>query len=63
MKERASQWDQSESEYVKFAEKYLGFQQPDSVYRFSDAGNGFRKVCFYILYWSHKHHFKTLKMK
>ncbi|XP_057546519.1 DNA repair protein XRCC4 isoform X1 [Amaranthus tricolor] len=44
VKERASQWDQSESEYVKFAEKYLGFQQPDSVYRFSDAGNGFRKL-------------------
>ncbi|XP_021752657.1 DNA repair protein XRCC4-like [Chenopodium quinoa] len=44
VRERASQWDQSVSEYIDFAEKYLGFQQPHSVYRFSDAGNGFRRL-------------------
>ncbi|KAK9665728.1 hypothetical protein RND81_14G131800 [Saponaria officinalis] len=46
VRERASQWDQSASEYVEFAEKYLGFQQFGSVYRFSDAGNGYRRLSF-----------------
>ncbi|KAL8162226.1 hypothetical protein V2J09_013715 [Rumex salicifolius] len=44
VRERASQWDQPPSEYVEFAERYLGFQQPGSVYSFSDANNGFRRL-------------------
>ncbi|KNA17856.1 hypothetical protein SOVF_076750 [Spinacia oleracea] len=44
VRERASQWDQSVSEYIEFAERYLGFQQPGSVYRFTDAGNGHRRL-------------------
>lgn len=44
VRERASQWDQSVSEYIEFAEKYLGFQQPGSVYNFADAGNGHRRL-------------------
>lgn len=44
VRERASQWDQSVSEYIEFAEKYLGLQQPDSVYLFADAGNGHRRL-------------------
>ncbi|CAA3022391.1 DNA repair XRCC4 [Olea europaea subsp. europaea] len=44
VKERASQWDQPVSEYIDLAEKYLGFEQPGSVYGFSDAGNGFRRL-------------------
>mgnify|MGYP004717202221 FL=1 len=47
VKERASQWDQPVSEYNDLAEKYLGLQQPGSVYGFSDAGSGFKKVRFY----------------
>ncbi|GAA0142465.1 DNA metabolism protein [Lithospermum erythrorhizon] len=39
VEERAAQWDQKVSEYVDLAEKYLGFQQPGSVYGFADAGN------------------------
>ncbi|KAL9237161.1 hypothetical protein vseg_011745 [Gypsophila vaccaria] len=46
VRERASQWDQTVSEYVEFAEKYLGFQQHGSVYGFSDAGNGYRRLSF-----------------
>ncbi|KAH9624529.1 hypothetical protein KSS87_005671 [Heliosperma pusillum] len=46
VRERASQWDQSVSDYVEFAENYLGFQQPGSVYGFSDAGNGYRRLSF-----------------
>ncbi|KAL2920413.1 DNA repair protein XRCC4 [Bienertia sinuspersici] len=42
--ERASQWDQSVSEYIQFAEEYLGVQHSDSVYRFTDAGNGHRRL-------------------
>lgn len=44
---RAAQWDQEPSEYVALAERYLGFQQPGSVYGFSDAGNGDKRVCAY----------------
>lgn len=44
VKERASQWDQSVSEYISFAEKFLGFQQPASVYRFAPAPNGYRRL-------------------
>ncbi|CAI9778606.1 unnamed protein product [Fraxinus pennsylvanica] len=43
VKERATQWDQPVSEYIDLAEKYLGFEQPGSVYGFSDSGNGFRR--------------------
>ncbi|XP_073287884.1 DNA repair protein XRCC4-like [Primulina huaijiensis] len=44
VQERASQWDQTVSDYVDLAERYLGFQQPGSVYGFSDAGNGCRRL-------------------
>lgn len=44
VQERASQWDQTVSDYVDLAERYLGFQQPESVYGFSDAGNGWRRL-------------------
>ncbi|KAK6914045.1 DNA repair protein XRCC4 [Dillenia turbinata] len=40
VRERANQWDQPVSDYIDFAERYLGFQQPGSVYKFEDAGNG-----------------------
>lgn len=50
VRERAAQWDQPVSEYIELAEKYLGFQQPGSVYKFTDAGLGHRRVCFVILY-------------
>ncbi|XP_073132594.1 DNA repair protein XRCC4-like isoform X2 [Henckelia pumila] len=43
VQERASQWDQTVSDYVDLAERFLGFQQPGSVYGFSDAGNGCRR--------------------
>lgn len=46
IEERASQWDQPVPEYIDLSEKYLGFQQPGSLYGFSDAGNGFKRVCF-----------------
>ncbi|CAK9162634.1 unnamed protein product [Ilex paraguariensis] len=41
--ERSYQWDQPVSEYIELAERYLGFQQPGSVYGFFDAGNGDRR--------------------
>ncbi|XP_075474986.1 DNA repair protein XRCC4-like isoform X1 [Primulina tabacum] len=44
VQERASQWDQTVSDYVDLAERYLGFQQPGSIYGFSDAGNGCRRL-------------------
>ncbi|KAK3043465.1 hypothetical protein RJ639_002044 [Escallonia herrerae] len=44
VEERASQWDQPVSEYFELAERYLGFQQPGSVYGFSDAGSGHRRL-------------------
>lgn len=44
MNQRAEQWDQSVSEYIAFAERYLGFQQPDSKYGFEDAGKGHRRL-------------------
>ncbi|XP_058200394.1 DNA repair protein XRCC4 [Rhododendron vialii] len=44
VRERASQWDQPVSEYIELAERHLGFQQPGSVYRFTDAGNGHRRL-------------------
>ncbi|XP_043691159.1 DNA repair protein XRCC4 isoform X2 [Telopea speciosissima] len=43
VRERATQWDQSVSEYIETAERYLGFQQPDSVYNFVDAGDGYKR--------------------
>ncbi|KZV47405.1 hypothetical protein F511_07819 [Dorcoceras hygrometricum] len=44
VQERASQWDQTVSDYVDLAERYLGFQQLGSVYGFADAGNGCRRL-------------------
>lgn len=43
MKERAAQWDQPVSEYLQLAERYLGFQQPDSLYSFTDDGDSGHK--------------------
>ncbi|XP_027773806.1 DNA repair protein XRCC4 isoform X2 [Solanum pennellii] len=43
VEERASQWDQPVSEYIDLGEKYLGFQQPGSVYGFDDAGTGHKR--------------------
>ncbi|KAG9458722.1 hypothetical protein H6P81_003230 [Aristolochia fimbriata] len=42
--ERAGLWDQAVSEYLETAERYLGFQQPGSIYRFVDAGDGHRRL-------------------
>ncbi|XP_050239479.1 DNA repair protein XRCC4 isoform X2 [Quercus robur] len=39
VRDRAALWDQPVSDYVLLAERYLGFQQPGSVYRFTDAGD------------------------
>ncbi|KAL8048096.1 hypothetical protein ABFX02_07G041500 [Erythranthe guttata] len=44
VKERASSWDQTVSDYLDLAERYLGFQQSGSVYGFSDAGNGSKRL-------------------
>lgn len=44
MRERASQWDQTVSEYIQLAERYLGFQQPGSGYSFVDAGDGHKRI-------------------
>lgn len=48
MEERAAQWDQPVSEYVQLAERYLGFQQPGSIYGFADAGDGHKRVSAYF---------------
>ncbi|KAI3693110.1 hypothetical protein L6452_32940 [Arctium lappa] len=42
--ERASNWDQPISEYIDMSERYLGFQQPRSVYGFTDAGGGYKRL-------------------
>ncbi|GFP95883.1 DNA repair protein xrcc4 [Phtheirospermum japonicum] len=44
VKERASSWDQTVSDYIDLAESYLGLQQSGSVYGFSDAGNGCKRL-------------------
>ncbi|TMW96308.1 hypothetical protein EJD97_007595 [Solanum chilense] len=44
VEERASQWDQPVSDYIDLGEKYLGFQQPGSVYGFDDAGTGHKRL-------------------
>ncbi|KAJ0092990.1 hypothetical protein Patl1_25219 [Pistacia atlantica] len=44
VRERAAQWDQPVTEYVNLAERYLGFQQPGSVYGFNDASNGYKRL-------------------
>ncbi|XP_062108165.1 DNA repair protein XRCC4 [Humulus lupulus] len=44
VRSRAAQWDQPLSEYVALAERYLGFQQPDSLYGFADAGDGHKRL-------------------
>ncbi|KAJ4833679.1 DNA repair protein xrcc4 [Turnera subulata] len=43
-KERAEQWDQPVSVYIQLAETHLGFQMPGSVYRFTDAGDGYKRL-------------------
>ncbi|CAA7012854.1 unnamed protein product [Microthlaspi erraticum] len=42
--DRAAQWDQPVSEYLQLAEEYLGFQQPNSIYSFSDAIEGCKRL-------------------
>ncbi|XP_010532610.1 PREDICTED: DNA repair protein XRCC4 [Tarenaya hassleriana] len=42
--ERAAQWDQPATAYVELAERYLGFQQAGSVYGFSDALDGSKRL-------------------
>lgn len=49
MRERAAQWDQPVATYIELAERYLGLQQPGSVYKFSDAGNGQRRVRAFLM--------------
>jgi len=44
VKQRAAQWDQPVEEYVELSERYLGFQQPGSVYAFTDAGDAHKRV-------------------
>ncbi|CAJ2628089.1 unnamed protein product [Trifolium pratense] len=44
LKQRAAQWDQPVLEYVLLSERYLGFQQPGSVYAFADAGDGHKRL-------------------
>ncbi|KAL9671315.1 hypothetical protein QQ045_008883 [Rhodiola kirilowii] len=44
VEDRASQWDQPVAEYVQLAERYLGFQHPDSVYKLVDAGDGQKRL-------------------
>ncbi|XP_044486452.1 DNA repair protein XRCC4 isoform X2 [Mangifera indica] len=44
VRDRAAQWDQPVTEYVNLAERYLGFQQPGSVYGFNDAANGCKRL-------------------
>ncbi|XVF38367.1 hypothetical protein REPUB_Repub20aG0095300 [Reevesia pubescens] len=44
VKERAAQCDQPVTEYIELAERYLGFQQPGSVYRFVDAGDDYKRL-------------------
>ncbi|KAG8481051.1 hypothetical protein CXB51_025763 [Gossypium anomalum] len=44
VQERAAQWDQPVAEYIELAERYLGFQQPDSVYQFVDAGDDHKRL-------------------
>lgn len=46
MADRASQWDQSVSEYLEDAQRYISHQQPGSEYSFKDAGNGSIRVRF-----------------
>ncbi|XP_004290387.1 PREDICTED: DNA repair protein XRCC4-like isoform 2 [Fragaria vesca subsp. vesca] len=44
VRDRAAQWDQPVPDYVSLAERYLGFQHPDSVYKFTDAGDGHKRL-------------------
>jgi DNA-repair protein XRCC4 len=50
VRDRAAQWDQPVTDYVQLAERYLGFQQPGSVYRFTDAGDSHKRVCAFLFY-------------
>ncbi|KAE8664547.1 DNA repair protein XRCC4 [Hibiscus syriacus] len=44
VQERAAQWDHPVAKYIELAERYLGFQQPGSVYRFVDAGDDHKRL-------------------
>ncbi|KAJ6771333.1 DNA REPAIR PROTEIN XRCC4 [Salix koriyanagi] len=44
VRDRAAQWDQPVSTYIQLAEKHLGFQIPSSVYKFTDAGDGNKRL-------------------
>ncbi|KAJ6981572.1 hypothetical protein NC653_024845 [Populus alba x Populus x berolinensis] len=44
VRDRAAQWDQPVSTYIQLAEKHLGFQIPGSVYKFTDAGEGNKRL-------------------
>ncbi|KAL4643418.1 DNA repair protein XRCC4-like [Castanea sativa] len=44
VQDRAALWDQPVSDYVLLAERYLGFQQPASLYRFTDAGDSNKRL-------------------
>ncbi|KAK7278455.1 hypothetical protein RJT34_23484 [Clitoria ternatea] len=44
VKQRALQWDQSVSDYLRLCETYLGHQQPHSRYAFDDAGDGHKRL-------------------
>ncbi|KAH9764561.1 DNA repair protein XRCC4 [Citrus sinensis] len=44
VKDRAALWDQPVTEYIKLAERYLGFQQPGCVYGFTDAADGCKRL-------------------
>lgn len=51
LRQRAAQWDQPVSDYIALAERFLGFQQPGSVYGFSDAGDGHKRVRWILFYF------------
>ncbi|KAG4908340.1 hypothetical protein AAZX31_20G191900 [Glycine max] len=44
VKQRAAQWDLPVSEYLNLSERYLGLQQPGSVYAFDDAGDSHKRL-------------------
>ncbi|XP_078436976.1 DNA repair protein XRCC4-like [Wolffia australiana] len=44
IQQRSELWDQPTSEYIALSERYLGFQQSGSIYRFEDAGIGEKRL-------------------
>ncbi|TKY51887.1 DNA repair protein XRCC4 [Spatholobus suberectus] len=44
VKQRAAHWDLPVSEYLQLSDRYLGLQQPRSVYAFDDAGDGHKRL-------------------